>query len=126
MADDAPPLVEDRAAERSLVDDVRQLVDDGRTLVEAELAYHKSRAVVAGQAAKSVAGWLSLALALLFFAMMALVLGLILILAPVLGAVGATLVVVAGLLVMGALSGMVAVRRWQRAAAQLSDTAEQL
>lgn len=126
MADDAPPLVEDRAAERSLVDDVRQLVDDGRTLVEAELAYHKSRAVVAGQAAKSVAGWLSLALALLFFAMMALVLGLILILAPVLGAMGATLVVVAGLLVMGALSGMVAVRRWQRAAAQLSDTAEQL
>lgn len=125
MADDAPPLVEDRAAERSLVDDVRQLVDDGRTLVEAELAYHKSRAVVAGQAAKSVAGWLSLALALLFFAIMALVLGLILILAPVLGAVGATLVVVAGLLVMGALSGMVAVRRWQRAAAQLSDEAEQ-
>ena len=36
-----PPLVKEEAvdaAERSLVDDVRALVDDGRTLLEAELA----------------------------------------------------------------------------------------
>jgi hypothetical protein len=121
MADDTPPLIEEDAAERSLVADVRQLVDDGRTLLEAELAYQKSRAMLAGQAAKGVAGWMALALALLFFALMALVLGLILALVPALGAIWATIAVVLGLLAMGALSGWVAVRRWQRAAALMAE-----
>ncbi|MFM5948680.1 MAG: phage holin family protein [Novosphingobium sp.] len=118
---DETPLIEENAAERSLVADVRQLVEDGRTLLEAELAYQKSRAVVAGQAAKGVAGWMVLALALLFFALMALVLGLVLALVPALGAVWATIAVVLGLLALGALSGWVAVRRWQRAAALMAE-----
>jgi len=122
MADDQqPPLIAEDPAERSLVDDVRQLVDDGRTLLEAELAYQKSRALVAGEAAKAVAGWGALALALLFFALMALVLGLILALTPKLGALAATGVVVAGLVVLGAISGITAVRRWKRAAAQIAE-----
>jgi positive regulator of sigma E activity len=122
MADDQqPPLIAEDPAERSLVDDVRQLVDDGRTLLEAELAYQKSRALVAGEAAKAVAGWGALALALLFFALMALVLGLVLALAPKLGALAATGVVVAGLAVLGAISGITAVRRWKRAAAQITE-----
>lgn len=125
MADEAPPLIDEQAAERSLVDDVRQLVDDGRTLVEAELAYQKSRAIVAGMAAKSIAGWVLLGLALLFFTLMALVLGLILILTPAIGPVGATLAVVLGLLAMSALSGFTALRRWKRAAALLFDEGPQ-
>lgn len=121
MADDQqPPLIAEDPAERSLVDDVRQLVDDGRTLLEAELAYQKSRALVAGEAAKAVAGWGTLALALLFFALMALVLGLVLALTPKLGALAATGVVVAGLVVLGAISGITAVRRWKRAAEQIA------
>lgn len=122
MADDQqPPLIAEDPAERSLVDDVRQLVDDGRTLLEAELAYQKSRALVAGEAAKAVAGWGALALALLFFALMAMVLGLVLALTPKLGALAATGVVVAGLVVLGAISGITAVRRWKRAAAQIAE-----
>jgi fatty acid desaturase len=121
MADESPPLIEEDAAERSLVADVRQLVEDGRTLLEAELAYQKSRAMVAGQAAKGVAGWMALALALLFFALMALVLGLVLMLVPALGAIWATVAVVLGLLAMGALSGWVALRRWRRAAALMAE-----
>lgn len=121
MAEEQPDLIATDPAERSLVSDVRQLVEDGRTLVEAELAYHKSRAMVAGQAAKGVAGWMSLALALVFFALMALVLGLILALVPRLGPLGATGAVTLGLLLMGALSGWTAVRRWQRAVAQIAD-----
>lgn len=122
MADDQqPPLIAEDPAERSLVDDVRQLVDDGRTLLEAELAYQKSRALVAGAAAKAVAGWGALALALVFFAIMAVVLGLILALTPQLGALGATGAVVAGLILMSALSGWTAARRWKRAAAQLAE-----
>lgn len=121
MADEQPPLITEDPAERSLVDDVRQLVDDGRTLLEAELAYQKSRALVAGAAAKAVAGWGALALALVFFAIMAIVLGLILALTPQLGALGATGAVVAGLILMSALSGWTAARRWKRAAAQLAE-----
>lgn len=121
MADEQPPLIAEDPAERSLVDDVRQLVDDGRTLLEAELAYQKSRALVAGEAAKAVVGWGALALALLFFALMALVLGLMLALTPKLGALAATGVVVAGLVVLGAISGITALRRWKRAAAQIAE-----
>lgn len=125
MAEEAPPLVNEDAAERSLVDDVQQLIDDGRTLIEAELAYQKSRAAVAGQAAKSVARWALLALSLVFFALMALVLGLMLILSPLIGPVGATLAVVGTLLVLAGLAGLRAMRRWQRAAALLGDEGTQ-
>lgn len=121
MADSQPPLITEDAAERSLVDDVRQLANDGRTLLEAELAYQKSRALVAGQAAKGVAGWGALALALVFFALMALVLGLVLVLAEAIGALLATLAAFAGLLALAALCGWIAHRRWQRASAQLAE-----
>lgn len=121
MADDPPPLTKDDPATRSLVADARQLVEDGRTLLEAELAYQKSRALVAGQAAKGVAGWGALALVLVFFALMALVLGLVLALTPLIGALGATVAVVLGVLAAAALCGWIAARRWQRASAQLND-----
>ncbi len=121
MAAEPPTLTKDDPADRSLVDDVRQLAEDGRTLLEAEVAYQKSRALVAGQAAKGVAGWGALALVLVFFALMALVLGLVLALTPHLGALGATAAVVLGVLAAAALCGWIAVRRWERASAQLND-----
>ena len=121
MADDQPPLIAEDAAERSLVDDVRQLASDGRTLLEAELAYQKSRALLAGQAAKGVAGWGALALALVFFALMALVLGMVLVLAEAIGALWATIAAFFGLLAIAALCASIALRRWQRASAQLAD-----
>ena len=121
MAEDEPPLVEPDAAERSLLSDVHQLVEDGRTLLEAELAYQKSRALVAGQAAKSVAGWAALALALMFFALMALTLGLVLMLAPMIGPFAATLAVFAGMLTAAALTTWTAARRWKRAASQIAE-----
>lgn len=116
MEQPTPPLTQDEpvdAAERSLVDDVRELVADGRTLLEAELAYQKSRAALAGSTAKSMAGWIALALSLVFFALMALVMGMLLTLAPLIGGLGATLLVVITLLAAAALSGWVAARRWQ-------------
>ena len=124
MEQSSPPLVREapaNAAERSLVDDVRELVTDGRTLLEAELAYQKSRAALAGRTAKSMAGWIALALSLVFFALMALVMGLILILTPLIGALGATLAVVAALLIAAGLSGWVAARRWQAMARRLAE-----
>lgn len=125
MDDEAPPLIAPSAAdaaERSLVEDVRQMVDDGRTLLEAELAYQKSRALVAGQGAKGIAGWGALALALVFFALMALVMGLLLALSELTNGWIATLIVVLGLLLAAGLSAMAASKRWKRMSAQLSES----
>ena len=125
MDDDAPPLIADNsadAAERSLVDDVRQLVSDGRTLLEAVLAYQKSQAAVAGQGAKGIAGWTALALALVFFALMALVMGLLLALSELVGGWIAMVVVVLGLLFAAGLSGLAAARRWKHMSQQLADS----
>lgn len=118
-----PPLVEDadRAASRSLVSDLRALADDGRTLIEAELAYQKSRAAVAAVGARGAAGWGALALACAFFALMALVVGAVLTLATLIGPLAATLAVVAVLLAITALCVLVARGRWRRAANALAD-----
>ena len=123
MEEPVPPLLKpaaDDAAERSLVDDVQRLIDDGRTLLEAELAYQKSRAAVAGQGAKSVAAWGGLALVLILFALMALTFGLVLSLASVIGPWLATLVSVLLLLIVAVLCGLTAARRWKHVAGQLS------
>jgi VIT1/CCC1 family predicted Fe2+/Mn2+ transporter len=126
MSDDPtlepPPLLaedQDRAAERSLVADLRALADDGRTLIEAELAYQKSRAAVAAVGARGAAGWGALALACAFFTLMAVVIGALLTLAPLIGPLGATGVVTAALLVVALVAALAARGRWRRAAAAL-------
>lgn len=129
MVDGEPPLLKDPAgedaAERSLVDDLRLLAADGRTLLEAELAYQKSRAAVAGRGARAIAGWGALALALVLFALMALTFGLVLGLASLVGAWLATLISVLLLLAGAALAALVAARRWSAMARRLSDQGEQ-
>ncbi|MFM2273196.1 MAG: hypothetical protein RL702_2261 [Pseudomonadota bacterium] len=124
-AEAPPPLIAEPAsdaAQRSLVEDARRLVDDGRTLLEAELAYHKARAAVAGEAAREVAAWGALALALVFFALMALVMGVLLGIAQLLGYWAATALVVAALALVAGLAGARAAARWKRASAQISET----
>lgn len=123
MEEQAPPLVKpaaDDAADRSLLDDVQQLIDDGRTLLEAELAYQKSRAAVAAQGAKSIAAWGGLAVVLVCFALMALTFGLVLGLASIIGPWLATLVTVLVLLSAAALCARAAARRWNHVAGQLT------
>ena len=123
-AEAPPPLIAEPAsdaAQRSLVEDARRLVDDGRTLLEAELAYHKARAAVAGEAAREVAAWGALALALVFFALMALVVGVLLGIAQLLGYWEATGIVVLVLLLIAAFAGSRAAQRWKRASAQIAE-----
>ena len=107
-------------AERSLVDDLRELASDGRTLLEAELAFQKSRAALAGTTAKGIAGWLALALALAFFALMAVTVGALLVLSALIGPLGATVVVVLVLVIGAVLSARVALGRWRAMSARLS------
>ena len=124
MDHESPPLIADHAAgpaQRSLVDDVRQMVYDGRTLLEAELAYQKSRAAVAGAGAKGVAVWGALALALVFFTLMAAVVGALLVLAQCLGALAAMGIVVGVLLIATLGAALTARRKWAHTARQLAD-----
>ncbi|GGC20064.1 hypothetical protein GCM10011371_04700 [Novosphingobium marinum] len=114
-----PPL--DEAKERSLNEDVRQLAQDARVLAEAELAYQKSRASYAGQEAKGIAILGASALVLLFFATMALVVGLVLALAPILTAWGSTAVVTGALLLLTAICGLSAAGKYKRMMAMISD-----
>ena len=122
MDDVSPPLIKPAtsdAAERSLVDDVKHLVEDGRTLLEAELAYHKSRAAVAGAGIKGIAVWAALAVALVFFSLMALVIGVLIGLAQLLGIWTATGTLVVFLLICTGLAGLAAKRRWTRLSSAL-------
>lgn len=104
----------DDPRERSLADDLRQLAEDGKAYAEAELAYQKSRAALAGQGVKTIAIFGGLAAALVFFALMALTLGLVLALTPLLTAWGAAAASFVGLLVLALICAMVANARFKR------------
>ncbi len=111
----------DAAAERSLAQDLRQLVDDGRALAEAELAYQKSRAALAGSHARTIAILAGLAAALMFCALLALTVGLVWSLTPLLTAWGATGAVAGGLLLAGLACAFAAGASWRRMARRLID-----
>lgn len=100
MTESPPPLVRekktpggktpasktpDSPSDRSLVDDVRQLVDDGKTYVEAELAYQSTRAqFVAKNASKAAIMGLGGAVFVLI-ALIALSVGVLIGLIPLVG-----------------------------------------
>ncbi|MBB4857125.1 hypothetical protein HNO88_000422 [Novosphingobium chloroacetimidivorans] len=75
------PLLSE-ARERSLNEDLHQLAQDARAYAEAELQFQKSRAAFAASASKNIAVYAVAALVLVFFAVMALVVGLVIALAP--------------------------------------------
>ena len=115
MKDDvSKPLTPVDPAQRSLVDDIRELADAGKGLAQAELAYQKARASFVGKSVRSIAVLAVLVLVLLFFALLSLTLGLILSLAPLLTPIGATAAVVAGFAISAVLGAMLALNHWQR------------
>lgn len=123
MDDAPPPLVtpsSSDAADRSLMEDLRQLVEDAKTLAEAELNYQKSRVAVAGTGVKGAAICISLVVALVLLALVALTIGLLIALTPWLTAVGATAAVTLGLLVSAGLCGWIGKSHWDKTLRQLS------
>lgn len=104
---------EEAAEERSLFADIGTLIEDGRTLVEAEIAYQKTRAGYAGKQGLYLVVTLGFIAVLLVLALMAMVLGVVLALAPVLTAGGAG-AAVAGVLVFTALFGLALALRFMR------------
>lgn len=88
--------------EPSLMADIDALITDGKTYLEAELAYQKSRAGFTANRLKAVAFYGAAAFGLLHLALIALTVGAVLALIPIAGPWLATGIVVA-LLLLGAL-----------------------
>lgn len=95
----------------SLIGGARALLEDGQTLIAAEIAFQKARAGFVLGRAKGILALAALALALLFFVLMALVVGLLLALAPLIGPWGALGVVLLGLLGLTGLCVLGVIRR---------------
>lgn len=87
------------AEDLSLSEDIMALIDDTRTYAEAEFAYQKSRVAFAADRGKSAALLGMFALGFIHLALIALVIGALLALAPQLGPWGATGLIVGILLV---------------------------
>lgn len=98
----------------SLFDDAYALYEDGRTYVEAEVAFQKSRAGYASRETGSGVVFALGALAFLHLALIGFVVGLIIALEPILGAFGATGAVVGALVLLMAIFGLVARSRFKR------------
>lgn len=105
--------IEEAAEDRSLIDDVEVLIEDGKTYLEAELNFQKTRALFVADRAKGLALYGLLGLIFAWMALIGLTVGLIFALTPALGGWGATGVVVAAWLVIAALALRAAAGRWR-------------
>lgn len=108
-AGDAEP----QPAGDSLAGDIRQLVDEVREYASAEIAFQKTRAGAAGKGLRGVAPFALLAVMFVFLALMALPVGLVLALAPLVGPWVATAIAVAALLAIAVAFGAVAALKWR-------------
>lgn len=114
------PLPEE-AEDPTFAEDLQQLVQEARMLAQAEFAFQKTRAAYAGAEAKNIALFGVIAAVLVFFAVMALVVGAIIALSPALTAWGATAAVTLSLLLVAAICALAAKSRLGRMMNALSD-----
>lgn len=99
------------AADEGIGGAIRALIEDGQTLVEAEIAYRKAQASYGLGEAKAIVVLLLLGLAFAFFTLLALVVGLLLALASYVG-VWPSLAIVGG--VLGILAAICLARAVKR------------
>lgn len=109
------------ASGSSLTDDLVALLDDGKTYFEAEKAYQKSRALyVADKGKHGVIQGLA-AFALIHTALIGLVVGAVIGLAPILTIWGATALVVGVLLIAGVILARKALTHFREAGNSFTD-----
>ena len=106
------PFAEGDELSRSLLDDAEALIADGKTYLEAELEFQKTRAAYVADRAKAAAVYGVVAVLLAFLALIGLVVGLIIALTPLLTAWGASALVVGALLVAALVFTRNAAARW--------------
>lgn len=117
-------LSEAAAEDRSLIDDVEVLIEDGKTYLEAELNYQKTRALFVGDRAKGVALWALVGFVFAWMALIGLTVGLIIALTPPLSAWGATAVVTIVWLLVAVVTLSVAASRWREVVRSFDDGEE--
>ena len=100
LPDEIEPGLDEPRFDHSLLDDLDALITDGKTYVEAELAYQKSRAAFAGNRVKWSFIYGAAAFGLLHLALIALAVGAVIALAPLVGPWLATGLVVIALLAL--------------------------
>jgi hypothetical protein len=111
---DEPDERDDAASGFSLTDDIMAMLEDGKTYLEAEKAYQKSRARFAVHHAKrgtviGLAGF-----ALIHAALVGLMVGLVMALAPHVTVWGAIAIVAGGFIVLGLLLARLALERFRK------------
>lgn len=123
MQDMTPELARPpgQAESPTLTEDLRLLAQDARALAEAEIAFQKSRVAYASAEGRKIALFGVVALLLAFFGAMALVVGTVIALGPVLTPWGAMAAVTLVLLVGAALCGLSAKARLSRTIQAVSD-----
>jgi uncharacterized membrane protein YqjE len=94
------PLSPDVQFEEGLVEEISHLIDDSVTYAQAEIAFQKSRIGFVGGAAGKAAIYVVVALVLFHIALLALAVGLVIALAPLVTIWGAIAIVV-GVLLLG-------------------------
>lgn len=112
---------QDHTGEASLGEEIRDLIDSGKALAAAELAWQKARAAYAGRQAGAIAIFALLAAAFAFFALVALVVGLLFALTPLLGVWGAMAAVSGTLLGLALILAAIALARTRTTARLLAD-----
>jgi len=122
LCDAAPDAVNDAPPEKDLRDDsligeIAALIDGGRTYAQAEIGFQKTRAKLAGHNLGTVLLCIILALILVHIALLALAVGLVIALAPLVSIWGAIAIVVGGLLLLVAVIGAIAKKRILRLSA---------
>ncbi|MGZ3234124.1 MAG: phage holin family protein [Croceibacterium sp.] len=122
---DESDAIDEAAENRSLIDDVEVLIEDGRTYLEAELNFQKTRALFIGDRAKGVALYALLGLMFAWMALIGLTIGLIFALTPSIGGWGATGVVVAIWLVIAVVALRAAAGRWKQLMASFEPGGDQ-
>ncbi|MYL96742.1 phage holin family protein [Novosphingobium sp. FGD1] len=98
----------------SLAQDLRQLADEAKAVARTELAFQKSRAAYVGAETKTITLLFVIALVIAFFAVMALVVGVVIALGPILGLWGAMAAVTVVLLIAAGLCAFTAMGRLSR------------
>ncbi len=100
--------------QRSVVEDVRSLIDDGRVAIEAELNFQRTRLALAGKQGRNLVIFAVAGLLLSFFTLIALTVGLLLALVPAVNAWGATGIVSGVFLVGLGVCLFGALRSWRK------------
>lgn len=100
--------------EETLFEEAAALIDDGRNYAQAEIAFQKTRAKLAGRSVGIALLCVILALILLNIAFLALAVGLVIALEPLVTIWGAIAIVVGVLLLCVGILGFIALRNGQK------------